>query len=88
MATKKGPKVPPLTVEQIRAVLADEAGGVERIAEATGKSVSTIKQYTKGLRPKGAPEFPGVVTTIGRSDVRCVTECVEWVRTYAPRRVS
>lgn len=86
MATKKGPAVPPLTVEQIRAVIDREAVDLSTFAGPSGPSMGSLHVWAKGAVPSGAPPFPDPVKAPGRVRLYCRTEVEAWIAEHYTRR--
>lgn len=84
MATKKLPPVPDLPTETVREIIARNAGGLDVVAERTGRSIHTVNSWTQGKIPRGADPFPAEVIVTGRARIYCLPECIEWADRWSP----
>ena len=73
MATKRP------TVTDTRAVIAQQAIGVDEIAERHSRSIYTVISWTYGRVNLGSPAFPQPVKRIGKARVWCADEVADWI---------
>jgi hypothetical protein len=72
-----------MSIPELRALIADQAIGVDEIATRFDVGRDTVQVWSRGLVPKGAPPFPPEVKANGRARLWCTDEVAAWIGQYA-----